>query len=279
MKRGVTRRLILVAAVAAMVVPIAAFGGPFPSSLPTLSTDGLTGPGAVAYRFTVPEGGDFEVALDTEYDHATVTGEGFILSDGTGTFGFFGTRTESGKREIHVEGPNPLGVVLDMRPAPSNTFDGSSVLIASGMPAGTYVLVVGTVGDGVFRSATATLSASAGTVLEGKEITTGGFAYRERDFRGVNVVVGQDAVRPTVLAAASLTETTTHPLYGLFGAPFNTVADVTADGPGGSSSGPLVFFDGNPAGTYTLTVNLDVEPLYGELWAWGFQAETPVPAA
>ncbi|MGH2728658.1 MAG: hypothetical protein ACRDKS_16935 [Actinomycetota bacterium] len=281
----VPRMLLLVALVVAGAVPApaTAFHG---STLPLLSSDPLADEGAVSYRFTAPQSTDVEVEMELSFDGATMEGDGFWLYDGSGqlVFAFISTGIIGGDPEVHIELPDPIGVVQDIRTEPGGF--GTGTLIGFALDAGTYVALAGAVSDGTLIDGTISLYAEQGSALVNKVVSTGGFAHREADFRGTNVVVGAPAglpifipgpvfigtsIRPVVMADASLDEDVARSLYGWFGS-FNLVQQMTVEGPGGTSAGPDHIFDGAPAGEYTFTVDLAAGVPEGALWLWGLDA-------
>jgi hypothetical protein len=266
--------------VAAITAPAAAFHD---STLPVLSSDVLPNHGAASYRFTVPQGAQVEVELETMYEGANLIGDGFWLYNATGQplISFMSTWSIGGDPEVHIELPDPIGVVHDIRPQPQSF--GSGSLVGMALDAGTYVALIGTVSNGTLIDGKASLFASAGSALINKVVSTGGFAYDEAAFEGTTVLVGAPAglpifvpgpvvvdpsLRPLVMANASTSASIARSLYGWFGG-FNLVQQTTVDGPDGTLSGDQHFFDGATAGDYTFTVDLSASVPGGRIWAWG----------
>lgn len=283
--RGRSALMFLALLVAAAVTaPAVAFHG---STLPLLSSDVLADHGAVSYRFTLPATSDVEIEIETTYEGTSMEGSGAWLYDGSGQllFGFASTGIiGSGDPEVHIELPDPIGVVHDVRPQPGGF--GSGTLVGLGLDAGTYVVLIGAVSDGTLVDGTVSIFAEQGAVLNNKVLSPGGFAHREADFRGTNVVVGapvglpifipgpifvDPSLRPLVMLDASLDEGVERSLFGWFGA-FNIFQQLTVDGPDGSATGGDHFFDGAPAGDYTFTVDLTAGVPGGHLWLWGLDA-------
>jgi hypothetical protein len=249
---------------------------------PVVATQPLAGNGAVSFRFTAPEGADIGIQISAGAKNATISGDGVWLfdADGEPLFGFAGTGWSSGPQEVHVEGPDPVGVIVDVPPQRFRTA-GESVLLLFGITAGEYEVVAGRASDGTWTTGGAvSLLGTEGVAALTTAAGEGGFAYRDRDFRGLNVSQGGLVlVRPLVMAAASVSASIDDELFGIFSGPFNGVSILTVDGPGGSTSGPDHFFFGEPGGEYTLTADLVAGiDSFTSVFAWGVDA-VRAPAA
>lgn len=256
---------------AALTLPASAGFG----SVPTLASDALTEYGAASYRFSVPDDAQIEVFVDSVHDGASVIGEGVWISDPDGNIiGFVSTFSSHGGTELHLQLPEPAGVLYDVQPVPPGESGTGIGLILFGVPAGTYRVVAGTVSNGTFVSTEISLGATAGSTLLDRMVSEGGFAHTEVDFRGVNVVAGPPVARAVVMVGATVSETVDRSLYGWFGNPFELVSQITVDGPNGSATDTTHFFDGAPAGTYDVTVDLNVGLPFGEQWLWGLDVDT-----
>lgn len=277
--------LIGLLVVAALTAPAAAFHG---STLPTLSSDSLPNHGAVSYRFTVPQDAEVEIEIETSYEDTNLIGDGFWLFSGSGQslMSFMSTTMIGGGTEVHLELPDPIGVVQDVRPEPQSFGSGGALFMQ--LDAGTYVVTVGAVSDGTLADGKVSLFAEQGSLLIKRVVSTGGFAFNEADFQGTTVLVdtGRGApifvpgplfidptARPLVMANASTAVSIARSLYGWFGG-FNLVQQTTVVGPQGTSSGDQHIFEGAPAGNYSFTVDLTASVPGGRIWAWGLDPAT-----
>jgi hypothetical protein len=254
---------------------------PPPFDLPPLiQTDPLPGIGTVAYRFTIPDGGEFALSFDVAFADASVMGDGLWLFDSSFRMilGVWGTAIGSGPLEYHVEAPEPIGILLD-RPAPRDGGIGSGfTLLAFGVPAGQYIAFMGATSDGTFVSGSGGLYGSEGTALISTGGGPGGFMHREADFRGLSVLVGA-GVRAKAIVGAAVEEAIDRP--ALFGE-FSYFGDaeigvLTMEGPQGSESGSGHLFALSPSGDYRFIVDADVG--IGNLFAWGVESAIPPPGA
>lgn len=281
------RRVALAAllVLAAFTAPAAAFHDP---NLPTIATSPLSEHGAVSHRFTIPEGADIEIEMEALHQDASMEGDGVWLFDSAGAplVAFLSTGISGGAFEVHLELPGPIGVVHDVRPEPPSEFGGGMGLVISGVPAGEYVALAGSVSNGTLASGSVALRASAGSALVATEISVGGFSVREAEFDGTTALVAPPIdpifvpgplpvgpfVRPLVMLDASHSESVERSLFGWFEG-FGVASQLTVAGPGGSTSASGgQFFDGLPSGDYTFTVDYEVGVPEGYVWLWGLDA-------
>jgi hypothetical protein len=251
---------------------------PFPEFPPVIDTQPLTGIGAVSFRISIPEGADFGFEIATTWKNSFLTGDGVWLfdADGNPQFGFTGTGLFGGGRQVHVEAPDPIGVLVDIPPDGARSSGGGALLVF-GAEAGEYVAVVGAASDGTFVDGSVSLLGTAGVQLLSASTSNGGFVFLDHEFRGLNVSASLAVVRPLVMAAASASSTIEDGLYGLFAGPFDGISMLSVDGPVGSRQDSFHFFFGEPAGTYTMTADLVVAPS-DYLYTWGVDARRAPPA-
>jgi hypothetical protein len=270
---------LLIASVA--LFPASAEPPPFPFELPPLvRTDPLPGIGTLAYRFSIPDGADVALSIESEFAEASLLGDGLWLfdSDFELLFGAWGTSIGGGPLEYHVEAPEPIGVLVD-RPAPDNGgFGSGSTLLISGLPAGQYVVFMGATSDGTFVSGSAAVYGTEGTTVISTSGGPGGFVHRESDFRGLNALVGAGGIRARGILGAAVEETIDRPVmfgeFSYFGDA--EVARLTLEGPTGSQSstfGHLIALA--PSGDYRFVIDADLG--IGNLYAWGVESAIPPP--
>lgn len=253
---------------------------PPPFDLPPLiRTDALPGIGTVAYRFTVPEGGEFALSLDVEFADASILGHGLWLFDSAFRMilGVWGTGIGSGPLEYHVEAPEPIGILLDRSAPRSGGIGGGFTLLASGVPSGEYIAFMGAVSNGTFVAGSGALYGGEGTALISTGGGPGGFMHQEADFRGLNALVGA-GLRAKAIVGAAVEETIDRPaLFGEFSYFGDAeIAVLTMEGPQGSESSTGHFFALEPSGDYRFVIDADLG--VGNLFAWGVEAAYPPPA-
>lgn len=254
---------------------------PPPFDLPPLiRTDPLPGIGTVAYRFNIPESGEFALSLEVEFADASILGDGLWLFDSEFRMilGAWGTGIGSGPIEYHVEAPEPIGILLDSSGPRSGGFGSEFTLLASGVPSGEYIAFMGAVSNGTFISGAGALYGGEGTTVISTGGGPGGFIHQEADFRGLNALVGV-GLRAKAIVGAAVEETIDRPaLFGEFSYFGDAeIAVLTMEGPQGSESSTFGhLFALEPPGDYRFVIDADLG--VGNLFAWGVEAAYPPPA-
>lgn len=271
---------ILLLILSAVLLPASAQPPPPPFELPPLiQTQPLPGIGTLAFRFSVPEGGEFAVSLESEFAGASILGDGLWLFDSEFQMilGVWGTGIGGGPLEYHVEAPEPIGIILDRRAPSSGGIGGGFTLLGSGVPAGQYIVFIGAVADGTFISGSGALYGGEGTDLISTGGGPGGFIHREADFRGLNALVDL-GLRTKAIVGAAVEENIDRPaLFGEFSYFGDAeIARLTVDGPQGSVSAFGHYFALDPPGDYRFVIDLDLG--IGNLYVWGVEAAYPPPA-
>lgn len=246
----------------------------FHPALPVLMTESFAGNGWAAYRFTADDGAALSAEIMTTFDDDPSLGQGiwFLHEDGSNAGGMLLFSSPGVSAEAYIEGPEPIGVVVDHRARVGYGGDSFVVIDFESMIAGDYIVLVLSTTDGTAAQSTAALYGE-GITLGTSARGANAWMYRERDFHGINAIAGASLARTKVVAGGELMQSIAGRLFGWFGTPFDPLTFAEYYGPNGGAIGREFYFYGEGPGDYRFGIGLNAG--VGDLFYFGADVALP----